>query len=74
MLLSDGLNKEDAENIKSQRMFEHLGKDGFVKFLTKDIPTNFFQFMKDWIKQEIHQQTHIPDFLDMSGGQLTGAG
>jgi len=73
LLMSDGISQPDSAKIKTQRFFEHLGKDGFVKFLTKDIPTQFFQFMKDWIKNEIHQQTHVPDFLNTATGPVTGA-
>jgi SPP1 family phage portal protein len=73
LLLSDGLAEKDAQKIKDRRMFTNLSEKGFVKFLTKDIPTNFFQFMEEWIRKEIHRQTHIPDFLDMSAGPLTGA-
>lgn len=69
LLMSDGLADQDVNKLKNNRIFEHLDKDGFVKFLTKDIPTEFFKLMIDKIKSEIHHQTHIPDFLDMTIGQ-----
>ena len=73
LLLSDTLDAKDEMTIKQKRIFENLGKDGFAKFLTKDIPTQYIQFMRDWIKKEIHEQSHIPDFLEMStGGDLSG--
>ena len=44
-----------------------------VKFLTKDINTNFVQFLSDKIRKEIHSQTDIPDLTDEAfGGNLTG--
>ena len=69
LLMSADLSQKDAEKVKRIRAFTQLGQDGYVKFLTRDIPTDFFQFMQEWIKKEIHKQTHIPDFLDMSIGQ-----
>jgi SPP1 family phage portal protein len=73
LLLSDQLSKEDADKIKSTRAFQNLGNEGFVKFLTKDIPTDFFAHMQKSIKSEIHQQTHVPDFLDMTiGNEMSG--
>lgn len=69
LLMSDGLATQDLNKLKTNRIFESLEKDGFVKFLTKDIPTDFFKMMLDKIKNEIHQQTHVPNFLDMTIGQ-----
>ena len=73
LLMSEGLDSKDAAAVKQRRIFQHLGEKGFVKFLTKEIPTGFFEFAKNWLHDEIHSQSHIPDFLDMSGGPLTGA-
>ena len=38
-----------------------LDKEAVVKFLTKDIPTDYIEFMANWIKREIHRQSFIPD-------------
>ena len=50
--------------IKKRRVFEQLPDKDAVSFLTKDIPTDFIQFMTTLIKGEIHSQSHIPDFSD----------
>jgi SPP1 family phage portal protein len=49
-------------NLKRKRIFENLPVDADIKFLTKDIPTQFIQFMKDALREQIHIQSHIPDF------------
>lgn len=64
LVLKDLNMDEDALNdVKLKRVFEVL-KDGSVEFLTKDIQTQFISFMRDWIQEEIHKQTHIPDMTD----------
>jgi SPP1 family phage portal protein len=67
------LGDNDAEALKYKRVFEDLQAADDVTFLTKDINVAFIDSMKLWIKQEIHKQTHIPDFLDQaSGGAMSG--
>ena len=70
-----GISKEDAEDIKQKRVLEILSEFGDVKFLTKDVPAEFIQFMAEWIRKEIHKQTHVPDFADdaVAQGGLSGA-
>ncbi len=51
-------------NIKRRRVFENIPKDGEIKFLTKDIPSQFVEFMSNFIKKQIHVQSHVPDFSD----------
>lgn len=48
--------------LKRRRVFENLDKDADIKFLTKDIPTTFIQYMAKEIREQIHIQSHIPDF------------
>lgn len=48
--------------LKRRRVFENLEKDADIKFLTKDIPTPFIQYMAKEIREQIHIQSHIPDF------------
>ena len=50
------------QNLKKYRIMEHLDKDADIKFLTKDIPYGFIQFMTDLVKNQIHIQSHVPDF------------
>jgi len=49
------------ERIKKFRVFE-VTDDGDVKFLTKDIPSEFFNFFKQTIREDIEYHSHIPDF------------
>lgn len=48
--------------LKRYRLFEYLGKDADIKFLTKDIPTGFIDYMSAFIQKQIHIQSHVPDF------------
>jgi len=57
-------------NLKRFRIFEGLDKDADVKFLTKDIPHQYIQFMTNLIQKQIHTQSHVPDF---AGEKFTGA-
>ena len=61
------------QNLKKKRIFEHVPKDADIYYLTKDIPVEFIQFMSDKLKNEIHTQSHVPDFKDMATGSLSGA-
>ena len=63
------LSDEDVSKMKDRRAFEDLTSPDAVSFLTKDINTTFIDSMKQWIKTEIHKQTHIPDFADQQIGQ-----
>jgi SPP1 family phage portal protein len=55
--------------LKRRRIFEHLPEDADVKYLTKDIPSEFIKLMTDIIRDQIHVQSHVPDFTSekMSG-------
>jgi len=69
------LQDEDAENIKEKRVLElPSGVENDIKFLTKEIPSEFIEFMSGWIRKEIHKQSHVPDFLDnaQTGDSLSG--
>ena len=60
--------------LKRRRVFENLPDISEpVKFLTKDIPTAFIEFMCKKVKDEIHTQSHVPDFREMATGTLSGA-
>ena len=66
------MREEDVENIKVKRVIEVM-ENGGAEFLTKDIQTAFVEFMRGWLREEIHKQTHIPDMADHSfAGQQSG--
>lgn len=65
------ITTENVEQIKLKRIFEVFG-DGAINFLTKDINDTFIMNMKEWIRDEIHQQSHVPDFLEKTGDSLSG--
>jgi len=67
--LTDPTTKKDPSKmsqalslLKRRRVFEYLPADADIKFLTKDIPTAFIQYMQQSIKEQIHIQSHVPDF------------
>ena len=57
----DNEAKAKLERIKKFRVFE-VTDDGDVRFLTKDIPSEFFNFFKQTIREDIEYHSHIPDF------------
>ena len=64
---------QDAREVKYKKIIE-LFDDGDAKFLQKDIPSDYIQFMSEWIRKEIHKQSHVPDFTDTTlGTEMTGA-
>jgi len=67
------LSDQDARNIKELRIFEDLDEKATVQLLTKQIPSEYFQFLSDFYRKEIHKQSHVPNFIeDATGGQLSG--
>ena len=67
-----GIVSQVLMTLKKKRIFENLPENADIKFLTKDIPTNFIDFMAKQIHDQIHVQSHIPDF-NMMTGALSGA-
>ena len=57
--------------IKYLRVFQNVPDDSSVSFLTKDIPSEFITFMEKWIREQIHEQSHVPDF-SQSDSELSG--
>jgi len=70
---SPGVFKSGLALLKQRRVFEQLPDKDAVSFLTKDIPTEYITFMEELIRKQIHVQSHVPDFNDMKGGELSGA-
>ena len=67
--LTDPMMKKDPTKVdqvlkflKRRRVFENMPADSDIKFLTKDIPTQFIQWMSQVLKEQIHIQSHVPDF------------
>jgi SPP1 family phage portal protein len=56
--------------LKRKRVFEHVPVDADLSYLTKDIPTAFVQWMSDFVRDQIHVQSHVPDF---TGEKMSGA-
>jgi SPP1 family phage portal protein len=63
---------QTIKNIKQSKVFENLSKDADIKFLTKDIPYQFIQYMSQQLREQIHSQSHVPDFTTLTG-TLSGA-
>ena len=61
------------QNLRKYRIFQNLGSSDDVTFLTKDIPKEFIEFMTNMLRDEIHKQSHVPDFVsEKLGGDLSG--
>lgn len=59
--------------LKRRRVFENLKETDDVKFLLKDTPKEFIAWLADLIKEEIHKQSHVPDFMsEKMGGNISG--
>jgi SPP1 family phage portal protein len=63
----------EEDKVKFRKIIE-LFDEGEASFLQKDIPSDYIRFMSEWIRKEIHKQTHVPDFTDSTlGTEMTGA-
>ena len=72
VLVNMSMSEDDARNLKRKRILE-LAEGGKAEFLTKNISPELLKFMRDWIKEEIHSQSHIPDMSDDHfAGQQSG--
>jgi len=58
------------KELKRRRVFEGLSKDAEISFLTKDIPTAFIEHIGRQLREQIHIQSHVPDF---TGDKMAGA-
>ena len=61
LLVKMSLDEKQARDLKTKRVFEQLADSNAVKFLTKDIPSEYIQFMTTLIRDQIHIQSHVPD-------------
>lgn len=53
------------DKIKQSRIFS-VSNDGEINFLTKNIPTEFINSMRQAIREDIQYHSHIPDFRDQA--------
>ena len=59
----DGNEKaKELEMLKTRRVLEFMGGNGGAEFLTKDIPSEFFEVVKRTLREDIEYHSHIPDF------------
>jgi SPP1 family phage portal protein len=58
------------QRLKKTRIFSGLKSKDDITFLTKEIPSEYIKFLTDLIIDQIHTQSHVPDFAkfkDLSG-------
>ena len=62
------------QQLKRLRVFENLPDKDAVSFLTKDIPKDFIDWMTEKLRDQIHIQSHVPDFSSEAfRGAMSGA-
>lgn len=66
----EGAISRTLQMLKRSRIFEYLDEKADIHFLTKDIPTNFIDYMSKFVQNQIHIQSHVPDF---TGDRMAGA-
>ena len=64
VLRNISMSDENIDDAKRKRVLEVFGENGSIDFLTKQVQTEFIKYMREWIREEIHKQTHIPDMTD----------
>jgi SPP1 family phage portal protein len=70
MILKNYILSTTDDPIEKQRVLQQLKKyrvfevqdDGDIRFLTKDIPDDFFNSLKATLREDIEYHSHIPDF------------
>ena len=79
-LVSPELKKEPTalsqalRRLRQLRVFENLPEKDAVTFLTKDIPKDFIEWMTETLREQIHVQSHVPDFSsERFGTAMSGA-
>lgn len=60
------------EDLKTKRVLEFIGGEGGAQFLTKDIPSDFFETVKRSLREDIEYHSHIPDFRSKSFEAASG--
>ena len=57
-----GAISRTLQRLKRSRVFENLPDKDAVSFLTKTIPVEFISWMTEKLREQIHIQSHVPDF------------
>jgi len=68
----DNMKKRELEKIKTRRVLEFLDGQGGAEFLTKDIPSDFFETVKGTLREDIEYHSHIPDFRSKNFSNASG--
>ncbi len=72
VLTNASIPENDVDKMRAKRIIE-LYEGGKAEFLTKNVDPSLLQFMRDWIRREIHQQSQVPDMSDEQfAGQQSG--
>jgi len=72
VLTNHTIADDDADRLRYKRIIE-LMEGGKAEFLVKNLNADFTRFMREFIREEIHQQSQIPDMTDLKfGGQQSG--
>jgi SPP1 family phage portal protein len=50
------------ETLKTKRILQFIGEEGGAEFLTRSIPSDFFNVVKMTLREDIQYNSHIPDF------------
>lgn len=75
LLLLGGIELDAATKQKARESgVLSLPAEGDAKFLTKDLPTEFFASQRDALREEIYRHSRTVDFAseDFSGGNISG--
>jgi SPP1 family phage portal protein len=68
-----GALSRTLQRLRQLRVFENLPDKDAVTFLTKDIPKDFIEWMTATLREQIHVQSHVPDFTGQMLGAMSGA-
>jgi len=68
----DNMKTRELEKLKSRRVLEFLDGQGGAEFLTKDIPSEFFEAVKGTLREDIEYHSHIPDFRSKNFSNASG--
>lgn len=61
ILKGQKLNEDDVDDTKKKGIFE-LDKESTIEYLIKKIDTEFHGSVLDFLVDQVHKQSHVPDF------------
>lgn len=69
----DGAEREKVmETLKSKRLLQFMDSTGTAEFLTRSIPSDFFNVVKMTLREDIQYHSHIPDFRSKNFENASG--